>query len=110
MNTKSARRINCHKCSGTGTVERFLDYEGGVCFDCNGTGKIAHIAGGKSKPVRVNVADLQIGLRVRATNKTTAETVVDFRRHPELPVVTVVTTNAGEYLLNPTFTSPLVLA
>ena len=110
MNTKPARKINCHKCSGTGTVERFLDHEGGVCFDCNGTGRIAHVAGSKSKLVRVNVTDLEIGLQVRATNKTATETVVDFRRHADLPAVTVVTTDAGEYLLSPAFTSTLVLA
>src|SRR5690606_16423315 len=111
MNTTPARKINCHKCSGTGTVERFLDYEGGICFDCNGTGRIAHVSGSTTKQIRVNVADLAIGLRVRATNKANAETVVDFRRHPELPIVTVATTDAGnEYLLNPNFQSPLVYA
>ena len=110
MNTKPARKIICRKCNGTGTVERFLDHDGGVCYDCNGEGKIAYVAGSKSKMVRVTAADLEVGLRVRATNKTAAETVVDFHRHPELPTVTVVTTDAGEYLLNPTFTSTLVLA
>lgn len=39
--TRTARRVACPKCSGTGIVDRFLDYEGGVCFDCNGTGALA---------------------------------------------------------------------
>lgn len=43
MATKT-RTTQCPKCSGTGTVARFLDYKAGVCFDCNGAGTIAAIA------------------------------------------------------------------
>lgn len=35
--------IPCPKCGGTGTVSRFLDYKGGVCFDCNGAGEVADV-------------------------------------------------------------------
>ncbi len=34
------RQISCPKCSGTGIVQRFLDHESGVCFDCNGSGSL----------------------------------------------------------------------
>lgn len=33
-------QVTCPKCSGTGIVERFGHVKGGVCFDCNGTGKL----------------------------------------------------------------------
>lgn len=39
MNT--TQRVACPKCSGTGTVTRFLDHDGGVCYDCGGKGTIA---------------------------------------------------------------------
>lgn len=111
MNTSTARKIDCHKCNGTGIVDRFLDHDGGVCYDCNGEGRIAYVAGSKSKMVRVTVADIEVGLRIRHTTKSTPETITGFHRHPELPAVTVVTTDAGsEYTLGPVTTSPLVLA
>ena len=31
-------RMLCHKCRGTGTVERHSDYADGICFDCDGRG------------------------------------------------------------------------
>jgi len=31
-------RMLCHKCRGTGTVERHMDYADGICFDCDGRG------------------------------------------------------------------------
>jgi DnaJ-class molecular chaperone len=36
----ATRRVACPKCAGTGTVSRFLDHDGGVCYDCNGAGTI----------------------------------------------------------------------
>lgn len=39
--TSPARRtVACPKCAGTGIVSRFLDYQGGECFACNGTGRV----------------------------------------------------------------------
>lgn len=34
-------QIQCPKCAGTGVVSAFLDYKGGACFDCNGSGVLA---------------------------------------------------------------------
>ena len=33
-------QASCPKCSGTGTISRFLDFHGGICFDCGGVGTI----------------------------------------------------------------------
>lgn len=37
--TKYYESYKCHKCCGTGYIECFNHVAGGVCFDCNGTGK-----------------------------------------------------------------------
>lgn len=41
MNTTASPQTTCPKCHGTGTITRFLDYKGGVCFDCGGSGHVA---------------------------------------------------------------------
>lgn len=60
------KRIACPKCQGTGIVSRFLDHDGGVCYDCSGVGTIAAVvraAGRKLDPRKVARA---IGDAVRA--------------------------------------------
>lgn len=50
------RRVACPKCAGTGIVSRFLDHDGGVCYDCTGTGTIATAArptGRKQDPRKI---------------------------------------------------------
>ena len=97
MNTKtSARKINCHKCNGTGTVERYLDVKAGVCFDCNGTGTTTYVEGSSKQIIFIKRDMVEVGLRVRGTAKNApVETVASFGRHPEFGDVTIVTTDAG---------------
>lgn len=44
MATNTTRTVSCPKCSGSGIVQRFGHVKNGVCFDCNGTGRIAAYA------------------------------------------------------------------
>jgi DnaJ-class molecular chaperone len=37
-NTKQNNNKLCDKCNGTGYIGRYKHIEGGVCFDCQGTG------------------------------------------------------------------------
>ena len=43
-NSRGAAEVSpmeeCHKCAGKGRIRGFEHYEGGVCFECGGTGKI----------------------------------------------------------------------
>lgn len=31
--------LECARCGGSGKIKKFKHVEGGVCFDCNGTGR-----------------------------------------------------------------------
>lgn len=35
---------DCHKCDGLGTLKHFSHVQSGICYDCNGTGKLSAVA------------------------------------------------------------------
>lgn len=92
--------IICPKCAGTGIITRFLDFHGGECFDCKGTGTLTiapPAKGRRARSVLVRWDDLAVGLVVRpSTAREGAETITSVGPHPEIgPALRVVTTDAG---------------
>jgi DnaJ-class molecular chaperone len=69
-NTSPATRPTaaCPKCAGTGVVSRFLDYKGGVCFDCGGTGRV-------EAPASTAVTTLSTARKVGDMARTDATTI-----------------------------------
>ena len=109
----AARTIACPKCAGTGIVSRFLDYKGGECFDCNGTGHMTYVAASR-KFIRVTPSTAEPGTAVRVSTGMVTETITAtaplFLDNGQI-VGVIVTTDAGnEYPVHRTFPSNLVLA
>lgn len=49
------KTITCPKCSGNGYIAAFAGVAGGVCFKCNGEGRVAYRAPRKYTPKKVVV-------------------------------------------------------
>lgn len=53
--TKAAPKLiacECHKCGGSGYIEAFSGIASGICFTCNGEGKVYLKAERKPKPIK----------------------------------------------------------
>lgn len=109
--TKTQPQIPCPKCSGTGTVARFLDHDGGRCYDCDGAGTItaAPVVRGRRRWVRVAPEMVVVGLVVRSLQRVEPETVA--RVYVDELGWTVMVTDAGnEYAVHPAHSPQVVLA
>lgn len=87
----------CTKCHGTGLIERFGNIDGGICYDCNGTGKVTKkVAASKGTFINTN----QVMTRItKDNNRIVAEgdRIIECKRgsSPET-VVSAVFNRSGD--------------
>ena len=114
MQLCSERDEVCHRrrSKERGIVEQFLDHNGGICYDCDGTGRIKHVAGASRRRIIPKQGDLSVGLRVRALTKgAPVETVTSLHRDPDFGWSMIVTTDAGnEYPVDDLYPTQIRLA